>query len=110
MYVVHIEQGKSHQSKLIGLVCTVLVELFTAHLLQKKSRFYHFLRPRYMRNKNVCKHFWLFFDIRKNVSFHIVTKTDSLSRVFINFVVYRKNFILSSCKQKKIQPVWLRNG
>ena len=30
---------------------TVFVELFTAHLLGGKSRFYHLLKPRYMPNK-----------------------------------------------------------
>jgi hypothetical protein len=30
---------------------TAFVELFTAHLLEKNSRFYHLPKPRYMRNK-----------------------------------------------------------
>jgi hypothetical protein len=45
--------------KIIGtsqkeFVDTVFVELFTVHLSEKNSRFYHFLKPRYMRNKNVA--------------------------------------------------------
>jgi hypothetical protein len=32
---------------------TAFVEVFTAHLLEKNSRFYHLSKPRYMRNKNV---------------------------------------------------------
>ena len=33
------------------------VELFTAHLLEKKSRFYHLPKPRYMRNKKMLQHY-----------------------------------------------------
>ena len=29
----------------------ILVEFFILHLLKEKSRFYHFLKPRYMQNK-----------------------------------------------------------
>jgi len=33
------------------------VELFMVHPFKKKSRFYHLLKPRYVRNKKCCKHF-----------------------------------------------------
>ena len=39
-----------------GFVHTDFVELFTVHLLEKKSRCYHFLKPRYMQNKKSSKH------------------------------------------------------
>ena len=61
----------------------------------------HFLRARYMRNENACKHFFYFFVIRKNVSFHIITKRDSLSRVFINLVVDKKNLYALLFQTKK---------
>src|SRR5271165_7173604 len=77
------------------------VELFTAHLFEKRSRFYHFRRLRYMRNKNVVNIFGGFLTFGKMLSFYIVTSSDRLSRVFINFVVNKKNFMLSSSKQKR---------
>jgi hypothetical protein len=36
---------------------TAFVELFTAHLLEKNSRFYHLPKPRYMRNKKILQHY-----------------------------------------------------
>ena len=64
-----------------------------------------------MRNKKHCKHFGCFLTFVKILSFHISTKSDSLSRVFRNFVVDKKNFMISSFKQKKNQLVWLnRDG
>ena len=50
--------GKAIRAKQSRCVCTISVELFTAHLLKKESRFYYFLETRYMRNKKCCKHFW----------------------------------------------------
>jgi hypothetical protein len=38
MYVFHFEYGRNYQNKLIGIFHTAFVELFTAHLLKKKSR------------------------------------------------------------------------
>ena len=42
MQVVHIEYGKSHQSKPIGLACAVFIELFTAHLSEKTIKILSF--------------------------------------------------------------------
>ena len=53
-----------------------------------------------MQNKSVVT-FGCFLRFRKMLSFHIATRSDSLSRVFVNFVLGKKNFILSSSKQKK---------
>ena len=97
-----IELWKSHHSKSTELVYAKLVELFTAHLLRKRLRFYHFLRLRYWRNKNFCKHFWFFFIFRKIVSFHIFTKRNSLSREFRNFVVYKKTLCSPLSNKNKI--------
>ena len=62
-----------------------------------------------MRNKNVVNIFGCFLTFGKMLSFHIATKSDRLSRVIIKFVVYSKNFMFSSFKQKKIQLVWSKN-
>ncbi len=59
-----------------------------------------------MRNKKRCIHFGCFLTFVKILSFHISTKSDSLSRVFRDFVVDKKIFMLSSSKQKN-QLVWL---
>ena len=94
MLVVHIDLGKSHQSKSIGLLYAIVVELFTVHLSQKNQDFIIF-SGRNISEINVHVNiFSLFFVIRKNVSFHIVTKRDSLSRVFINLVVDKKIYAL----------------
>ena len=37
-------------------VITIFVELFTAHLLNRNSRFYHLPNPRYRPYKKCCKH------------------------------------------------------
>jgi hypothetical protein len=41
----------------VRFVCTSFLELSTAHLFKKNSRFYLFLKPRYMQNKKSSKHF-----------------------------------------------------
>jgi len=58
MQVVHIEYGKMIRTSQKGFVYTILVELFTAHLLKEKPRFYHFVKPRYMRHKE-CRNIFV---------------------------------------------------
>jgi hypothetical protein len=53
-----LSMGKTIRAKQSRFVCIIFVELFTAHLLKKESRFDYFFEPRYMRNKKCCKHFW----------------------------------------------------
>jgi len=55
-----------------------------------------------MRHKSIVYSFAYFLTFAKIRSFHTVTSSDSHSRVFINFVGDKKNFILSSSKQKRI--------
>ena len=58
LQVVHIEYGKMIRTSQKGFVYTILVELFTAHLLKEKPRFYHFVKPRYMRHKE-CRNIFV---------------------------------------------------
>jgi len=47
---------------------TVFVELLTAHLLEKNSRFYHLLKLRYMQNKKCYTLKW-----KKNITYFFLT-------------------------------------
>jgi hypothetical protein len=46
--IVDIEYGQNRQ---YGFLCTVFAELFTAHLLRKRSSFYRLSTSRYMQNQ-----------------------------------------------------------
>jgi len=55
----------------IGIVYTDFIELSMTHLLIKKSRLDHFLKPRYMQNIRVF-HIFLFCKIRWEVALECI--------------------------------------
>ena len=52
------EYGRNIRTSQQKFVYAILVELFTAHLLKEKPRFYHFVKPRYMRHKE-CRNIFV---------------------------------------------------
>jgi hypothetical protein len=54
-----VSTRKIIRTRQYGSVYSPFVELFSPHLFKKKSKFYDFLKPKYMRNKKVFKTFLL---------------------------------------------------
>jgi hypothetical protein len=55
LFILSIRKITSTDKKEFNHV--VFIELFTAHLTEKNSRFYHLPKPRYTRNKKVLQHY-----------------------------------------------------
>jgi hypothetical protein len=57
MLIVHFEYRKNHSNKSIRVCLYVFWRAFQGASFKRKTRFYHLLKPRYIRNKKCCNLF-----------------------------------------------------